>query len=207
MGRTAVFLGIVCSIAFGAAACSRTADDRAQRQEAALAVRDAQTGDEITVTGCLTGASDRGAFAVTADRDPLASSTIHAASGDMPTYTYELTGNTADLAAHVGRQVKVTGRLDQARKDQVKVNDETEAKEPPRQAGDEKVTPAVKTDAEVDLHVRRLNVTSLTPTGSACVTNSSNNTNNPTTTGNAGAANDRNNAPAAGKANQPNRKK
>jgi hypothetical protein len=167
-----MIFGLICSVALGSAACSRTADERGEMQEAAIAARDGAGGDEITVTGCLTSAPDRGAFVVTADRSALASGALHAGDGETPTYTYELTGNTADLAQHVGRTVQVTGRVDDDRDDEVKVDREEKTELEERQSGDEKVTPAIETDTEMNINIRRLNVSSVTQTGAACNANS-----------------------------------
>ena len=171
MRHTGVFVGLIFSMAIGSAACSRTADERGQMQDAALAARDGAAGDEMTVTGCLTSAADRGAFVVTADRNALTSGALHAGSGDTPTYTYELTGNTADLSQHVGRQVEVTGRLDEDREDEVKVDKEEKTELPRVQSGDEKVTPAIETQTEMNINVRRLQVSSVKQTGAACSAN------------------------------------
>jgi hypothetical protein len=171
MRQTGLIIGLAFSVALGSAACSRTAEERGDAQEAALAARDGAAGEEVTITGCLTGAPDRNAFVVTADRNALTSGALHAGDGETPTYTYELTGNTADLAAHVGKQVQVTGRVDKDRDDDVEVDDETKTKGPETQSGNDKVTPAIETDTEMNINVRRLNVSSVTQTGKACVSN------------------------------------
>jgi hypothetical protein len=167
MRHTGVFVGLIVSVALGSAACSRTAEERGETQEAALDARGAG-GDQVTVTGCLTSAADRGAFVVTADRDALTSGALYAGDGETPTYAYELTGNTADLGKHVGQHVEVVGQLDDDRDDEVKVDQEEEVKLPERQSGDEKVTPAIETETEMEINVRRLNVASVTQTGRAC---------------------------------------
>ena len=167
MRRTGLLLGIIMSVSLGATACSRTADERAKTQEAAMAA-DGVNGDEMTITGCLSGAPDRAAFVVTADRNALTSGALHSGSGETPTYTYELIGNTAELPAHVGKQVRVTGRLDKSRDNEVKVDDEDKTTLPEVQSGKDKVTPAIETDAELEINVRRLNVASVTPTGRPC---------------------------------------
>ena len=168
MRHTGVFFGLIMSVALGSAACSRTAEERGEMQEQALAARDGAAGEDIMVTGCLTSAADRGAFVVTADRNALTSGALHSRDGETPTYTYELVGNAADLSQHVGRQVQVTGRLDEDRKDEVDVNEEEKTELPPTQSGNEKVKPAVETDTEMNINVRRLNVTSVTQTGRPC---------------------------------------
>ena len=171
MRHTGVFLGLIFSMAVGSAACSRTADERGEQQEAAMAARDGAAGDEMTVTGCLTSAPDRGAFVVTADRNALTSGALHSRDGETPTYTYELTGNTADLAKHVGRQVQVTGRLDDDRDDEVKVDQEEKTELPRVQSGDDKVTPAIETDTEMNINIRRLQVSKVAQTGAPCSAN------------------------------------
>jgi hypothetical protein len=169
MRHTGLFVGLIFTVAVGSAACSRTAEERNDAQQAALAARDGASGDDVTVTGCLTAAADKGAYVVTADRNALASGALHAGSGETPTYTYELTGNTGDLAAHVGQQVQVVGRLDEDRDDEVKVDEEEETKLPETQSGDDKVTPAIETDTELNINVRRLHVASVTQTGRSCL--------------------------------------
>jgi hypothetical protein len=131
-------------------------------------VRNGAAGDELTVTGCLTSAADRGAYVVTADRTALASGALHAGDGETPTYTYELTGNTGDLASHVGRQVEVKGRLDEDRDDEVEVDQEEKTELPETQSGNETVTPAIETDTEMRINVRRLHVSSVSQTGAPC---------------------------------------
>ena len=167
MGRTGLLLGLICSTALGSAACTRNADERARTQEAALAA-DPTKGDEITVTGCLSAAADRRAYVVTAERNALTSGALYANSGETPTYTYELTGNTSDLASHVNRQVEVTGRLDDDRKDHATVDDEETTKGQEVQSGKDKVTPAIETDTEMNIQVRRLDVSSVHSTGRPC---------------------------------------
>ena len=171
MRHTGLFVGLIFSVAVGSAACSRTAEERGEAQQAALAARDGASGDDVTVTGCLTAAADRAAFVVTADPNALTSGALHAGSGETPTYTYELTGNTGDLASHVGKQVQVVGRLDDDRDDEVEVDDEVETKLPETRSGDDKVTPAIETDTEININVRRLHVASVTQTGKLCLSN------------------------------------
>jgi hypothetical protein len=162
MRRTALFLAFIAPLALSPIACSRS--DNATGQTA-VADKDAD-GEEITVTGCLTGAPDRAAFVVTADRTALTSDAMYSRSGEVPTYTYELVGSN-DLAAHVGRQVQVKGRLGD-RDDEVDVESESKTTQPQTQAGDDKVTPTVETDEEMEIKVRRLHVEAIAPTGQAC---------------------------------------
>ncbi len=165
MHRTGLIIGIIFSVGLGAA-CSRSADERADQQRVGETDGRA-TGNEVTVTGCLSAAADRAAFVVTADRNALTSGALHSGGG-TPTYTYELTGNTGDLVAHVGRQVEVTGRLDDDRKDDVQVDDKDKTELPRVQSGDRTVEPVITTETELDINIRRLEVASVRPTGQGC---------------------------------------
>ena len=169
MHRIVPSFALIISVALVAPACSKTADQRAEQQKAALAAKDGAASEEITVTGCLTSSADRNAFVVTADRNALVSGALYSGSGETPTYTYELTGNVSDLPTHVGQQVKVTGRVDKKRNDEVKVDDENKTRQPEVQSGKDKVTPAIETDAEMEINIRRLDVSSVTATGKSCL--------------------------------------
>jgi hypothetical protein len=170
MHRIVPSLALIVSVVLVAPACSKkTADERAEQQQAALAARDGAAGEEVTITGCLTASPDRDAFVVTADRNALVSGALYSGTGETPTYTYELTGNVSELPAHVGRQVEVTGLVDKKRDDEVKVDDERETKLPEVQSGKDKVTPAIETDAEMEINVRRLSVSAVKATGRSCI--------------------------------------
>ena len=163
MHRTGLLIGLIFSVGIGSA-CSRAADEPLADQDPSPTA----TGNEITVTGCLTSAPDRDAFVVTAARDALTSGAIYSGAGGTPTYTYELMGNTADLTAHVGRQVEVTGRLDDDRDDEVDVDEEDKTELPKVQSGDRAVEPSIETDTEMEINVRRLAVATVEPTGQPC---------------------------------------
>jgi hypothetical protein len=128
---------------------------------------EARDASEVTVTGCLTAAPNRDAFVVTASRDALTTSTLSASAGEIATYAYELVGG-ADLSSNVGREVEVKGELlnDGARDVDMDAKEKSEM--PPARVGRDTVSPAVETNAEVELKVRRLQVASLTPTGAPC---------------------------------------
>ena len=160
---------VILTMAVGSAACSREGKEAAQHPAATADA--AGSGDEITVTGCLTGAPDRTAFVVTPQADALTTSTLRSGQGEVPTYTYELVGKpgTGDLQAYVGRQVEVKGRLDST-KDSAHVETKDKVEVPQTSGRDDKVTPAIETKEEVDIKARRLHVTSVTPTGSPCAT-------------------------------------
>jgi hypothetical protein len=154
-------LPLVIATALMAGACGRDQDSKP------AVPGDPVSGDFVTVTGCLTSAPDRAAFVLSADRNALTSGGLYSRSGEVPTYTYELVGGS-DLSKHAGQRVSITGRLDDDRDDEVDAEVESKTKEPPRQSGDDKVTPAIETNEEMEIRVRRLRVESVTPTGSGC---------------------------------------
>ncbi len=168
MRRTGLILGLIFSIALVLSGCGRNAAERAEQQQAALEAQGQLPDDQIKVTGCLTAAPDRNAFVVTADRHALTSSTLTATQGETPTFTYELTGDTSNLPAHIGQQVEVTGRLDDARTE-VDVDEKSEATQPSVRSGKDTVTPAIETESEVEINVRRLHVSAVAATGRTCL--------------------------------------
>ena len=153
---------LLIAAAIGAGACSGRDDDSKQAVPG-----DPVRGDDVTVTGCLTGASDRQAFVLTADRNALTSGALYSGSGEVPTYTYELVGS-GDFSSHVGQKVTVKGRLDEGRDDEVDAEAKSKVELPATRSGDDKVTPAVETNEEVEIRVRRLQVQAITPTGASC---------------------------------------
>jgi hypothetical protein len=163
MQRNDLGLALVLVATIGVGACSRGNGDVERADNRGSAV---ETDGQTTVTGCLTGAPDGNAFVVTASRDALASTTLNRTTGEVPTYTYELRGGT-DLAAHVGREVEVKGRLDKDRSDEVDVDNRGASQPAAAQAGQE-AKGEVKTREEIEIKVRRLDVTSVRPTGAAC---------------------------------------
>ena len=162
MRSTRNLLWLLVATALGTSACSGRDDDSKQAMAG-----DPVSGDNVTVTGCLTGASDRQAFVLTADRSALTSGALYSGLGEVPTYTYELVG-TGDFASHVGQKVSVKGRLDDDRDDEVDAETKSKTELPATRSGNDKVTPAIETNEEVEIRVRRLRVESITPTGSAC---------------------------------------
>lgn len=166
MRRTGLIVALIGTVAL-VSACAGP-EQREEQQEAALAVGDRMSGETVTVTGCLTSTPERDAFVVTAARDALTSGALYSGDGEVPTYTYELVGNAADLSQHVGTQVEVHGEITDSR-DEVKVDQEEETAHEPRRSGDDTVTPAIETDTEAEINVRRLQVSTVTPTGQPCL--------------------------------------
>ena len=160
-------LPIILGVAVVSAGCNRD-ETRRENQQAALDKAAQMAGKEITVTGCLTAAPDRAAFVLSADRNALTSGAIYSGSGEVPTYTYELVDSSANLSPHVGRQVEVKGHLDPDRDDETDVVEKDKTSEPPRKVGGDTVTPAVETQQDLEIKVRRLRVISATATGQPC---------------------------------------
>jgi hypothetical protein len=111
------------------------------------------SGDEVTVTGCLSGTDGR--FALTATPDATGSIAGRAVAGDeRETHSYILAGS-ANLQEHVGKRVQVIGTVEGGSK-QVEHEAEKKNVEPNATGGDEK--PTVKTSEDVEVQVRQLNV-------------------------------------------------
>jgi hypothetical protein len=163
------FLGLMVLAALVPACADRESDPREARQEAALEQADRMSGEDVVVTGCLTGNPETNAFVVTAPRNELVSGALYSREGEVPTYTYELVGNAADLAQHIGREVEVHGRL-AGRDDEVDVEQEDKATLEPRRSGEEVVTPHIETETQAEIKVQRLEVSTITPTGQPCRT-------------------------------------
>lgn len=114
----------------------------------------------ITETGCLTSAGDR--FVLTALEG----------GGGAQTELYQLIGAEADLRPHVGREVNVSGMAEPA---QVATVRETSPAGATGTAGGGAAADAgagvqaeVRTESETRLETRRMQVTSVTPTGDEC---------------------------------------
>jgi hypothetical protein len=139
LGANLAMFGAACSSASGN-------DERADRAASG-------SGDEITVTGCLSGAD--GGFALTATPDATGAIAGRAVAGDeRETHSYILSG-TANLQEHVGKRVEVIGTVD-GRSKQIEHEAEKKNVEPNATGGDEK--PTVKTSEDVEVQVRQLNV-------------------------------------------------
>lgn len=113
----------------------------------------------ITETGCLTSSGDR--FVLTALEG----------GGGAQTELYQLIGAEADLRPHVGREVNVSGMAEPA---QVATVRETSPAAPTGTGGGgvdagAGVQAEVRTESETRLETRRMQVTSVTPTGDECV--------------------------------------
>ena len=163
MGRWFTSLVMTLAMTVMLTACR---DGNERRPENLQADATAPSGPEVSVTGCLTAGRDASAFVLTAARDSLATGTLQASRGEVPTYTYELVGAPADLTPHVGKQVEVRGRIDPDVKESVDVEAKTRDEQPAVRAGQDSAR--VETRQEIEIDVRRLYVLSTTPTDRRC---------------------------------------
>jgi hypothetical protein len=146
------------NLAIAGAACSS-----ASGNEEAVDARASGSGDEVTVTGCLTGSDGR--FALTATPDAAGAIAGRAVGGDeRETHSYILAGS-ANLQAHVGKRVEVIGTVEGGAR-QVEHEAEKKNVEPDATGGGE--TPTVKTQEEVEVQVRQLNVRDVRPVAGDC---------------------------------------
>jgi hypothetical protein len=112
----------------------------------------------VTETGCLTSSGDR--FVLTALEG----------GGAAATEMYQLIGAEDQLRPHIGREVQVNGMAEPA---QVATLREAAPASPTGTAGDDRQAgngtgAQVTTEAMTRLETRRMQVTSVTPTGDEC---------------------------------------
>lgn len=155
-GLMTIVLG--SSLAVYGAACSS-----ASGNEEAGVGRASGSGDEVTVSGCLSGTDGR--FALTAAPDASAALAGRAVAGDeRETHSYVLLGS-ANLQEHVGKRVEVTGTIEGGPK---QVEHEAEKKQAEPNATGGGGTPTVKTQEEVEVQVRQLNVRNVRAVAGDC---------------------------------------
>ena len=163
MSRLLIYPVLCLSLALGGA-CARDRGDDAQafKDNAQRALPD---GKQLEVTGCLTANTQTNQYVLTANTTAFTSMTNRAGAGEAESFHYQLMGGT-DLQQYVGKEVIVKGSIEGKGAD---VN--IESKDKPviaeKSRGDE-VTPAVESKQEIEMQVERLNVASISPTGSAC---------------------------------------
>jgi hypothetical protein len=135
------------------------------------AAQEKKASDELTVTGCLTASASGNRFVLTPlGKDPLAAEMTTRTTDVVPTYTYELNGGK-NLSAHVGQQVRVTGKLDRRYEQDAEVDRERETRAEPARPDAPK--PTVETKEKAELEVRRLQVSSVQSIGKPCEATSS----------------------------------
>jgi hypothetical protein len=146
-GRNAIAAVVVaCAVS----ACSN---------EAEFAGADTQTvvsrerAEPMTIAGCLRAGTGTNTFVLTTAQT----------AGQSQTATYNLTGaQGVNLQEHVGQQVQVTGTLTA----ETQMTSQGTTTIPQEKAEGTSGTPVVQTKTEVD--VKRLDVTSVTPSGQRC---------------------------------------
>ena len=146
--RTLINLALGLNLAIAGAACSS-----ARGNEDARDARASGSGDEVTIAGCLSGAGGR--FALTAAPDAGAAIAGRSVTGDeRETYSYVLIGGN-NLQEHLGKRVEVTGTIVGGAKD---VEHEATKKTEQPDATGSGDKPTVKTQEDVEVEVRQLNV-------------------------------------------------
>ncbi len=165
MLRVLIHSTLCLSLGVGAASCARDRDDHPQAS--ATDASQKADRDQVEVTGCLAANAETNQFVLTANNTALTSLTNRAAAGEAESFHYQLVGGT-NLQQYVGKEVVVKGSTEGKGAD---VNIETKEPETtaPKSRGQE-VTPAIESKHEIEMQVERLNVASVTPTGSACQT-------------------------------------
>lgn len=139
-------LGLNLAIAGAACSSARGSEERAD-------ARPSGSGDEVTIAGCLSGADGR--FALTAAPDASAAVAGRAVAGDeRETHSYVLIGGN-NLQEHLGKRVEVTGTIVGKEKD---IEHEAAKKTEQPDATGSGDRPTVKTQEDVEVEVRQLNV-------------------------------------------------
>ena len=157
MSRVLIYPVLCLSLAVGAA-CSR---DRGENR-ASIDI----DKDQIEVTGCMTANPQTNQFVLTANQNALTSLTNRAGAGEAESFHYQLVGGN-DLQQYVGKEVVVKGaKMGKGADVNIESKDKPAAIEPDPRNKD--VTPAVESTQEIEMQIERLNVASVTPTGSAC---------------------------------------
>ena len=156
MSRLLIYSFLCLSLAVGAA-CSRGGDDRRASTDL--------DKSEIEVTGCMTANADTNQFVLTANQNALTSLTNRAGAGEAESFHYQLVGGS-DLQQYVGKEVVVKGKkMGKGADVNIETKDKPAIEPDPR---NKDVTPAIESTQEIEMQVERLNVASVTPTGSAC---------------------------------------
>ena len=145
---TLINLVLGLNLAIAGAACSSARGNEDPRDAAASG-----SGDKVTIAGCLSGADGR--FALTAAPDAGAAIAGRAVTGDeRETYSYVLIGGN-NLQEHIGKRVEVTGTIVGSAKD---IEHEATKKTEQPDATGSGDKPTVKTQEDVEVEVRQLNV-------------------------------------------------
>jgi hypothetical protein len=145
---TLINLVLGLNLAIAGMACSS-----ARGNEEPSDARSSGSGDEVTIAGCLSGADGR--FALTAAPDAGVAIVGRAVAGnERETHSYVLVGGN-NLQQHLGKRVEVTGTIIGEEKD---IEHEAEKKTEQPDATGSGDRPTVKTQEDVEVEVRQLNV-------------------------------------------------
>jgi hypothetical protein len=126
------------------------------------------SGDTTTVAGCLSSDAN-GRFALTAAPEPTAQAAGRGFDGgDRETRTYVLSGGD-NLQAHIGKRVEVVGTIE-GKKIDIEHNDTKQQQEPAASGGDHN-QPVVKTQEEIDVQARQMNVREIRDLAPTCTIN------------------------------------
>ena len=145
---TLIQLVLGLNLAIAGAACSS-----ARGNEDGGDARPSGSGDDVTIAGCLSGADGR--FALTAVPDATGAIAGRAVVGnERETHSYVLVGGS-NLQEHVGKRVEVTGTI-VGREREIDHEAEKKTQQPDATGSGDK--PTVKTEEDVEVEVRQLNV-------------------------------------------------
>lgn len=145
------------------AACGGERPSGQPPQDAERSVPSAQSTE---ISGCLRGGDTAGSHVLVTDPDPMSASADRSTRGQVATYTYVLVGE--GLAQHVGRRVSVTGTIEAT--DDMEVEETREQTSAPAKVDGDTVTPTVEVEESAVIEMRRMQVSSVQPTGEPCTT-------------------------------------
>ena len=149
-------LGLNLAIAGAACSSARGSEDRGD-------ARPSGSGDDVTIAGCLSGADGR--FALTAVPDATGAIAGRAVVGnERETHSYVLIGGT-NLQENIGKRVEVTGTIVGGEKE---IEHEAEKKTEQTAATGSSDKPTVKTEEDVEVEVRQLNVKTVRAVSGNC---------------------------------------
>jgi hypothetical protein len=158
--QTLIYATALTFAVAGAGCSSARGDERAAGTDAN------SSGDAVTISGCLSSGQD-GRFALTAAPGAAVATTARAMDDERDTHTYVLVGGD-NLQAHIGKRVEVIGTVTGG-KQEMETKDTKKTEAAPAVAGGD--TPTVKTEAEIDLQVRQLNVRQVRDLAPTCEVN------------------------------------
>lgn len=118
------------------------------------------------IAGCLRGGETAGTHVLVTNPDPMSASADRSTRGQVATYTYVLVGQ--NLEQHVGRQVSITGTIEAT--DDMEVEETREQASAPTKVDGDTVTPTVEVEERAVIEMRRMQVSSVQPTGEPCPT-------------------------------------